>query len=235
MIEILIIVAIMALISVVLMGAFTRQMSRARDAQRKDHLEEMRVAFEDYYNDNQCYPPPESLAACGSDALSPYLKTIPCDPQDEQPYVYFSLRGDMCRGYRVLVRLENLNDPNIESMGCDATNGCYWDDPAYNFGIAMGDALIDPDWEPEVTPSPTPTPTAGPTPTPSPTPTPPPSCPNGAWVISPSGTCSCYTNAYLPTASCPATYASYAQCFAASGCTGNCTEDDVPLYLRCER
>lgn len=204
MIEILIIVAIMALISVVLMGAFTRQMSRARDAQRKDHLEEMRVAFEDYYNDNQCYPDLTILSQCGSRELAPYLKEIQCDPLDKEPYAAFSLRGDSCRGYRVLTRLENREDPNIASMGCDSINGCYYEDPAYNFGIAMGDVATGEDWESV-----------------------------GTWVIGVNGVCVQYTDEALEGGGCPSVYGSYAQCFAVSGCTGNCSNEDVPLYLRC--
>lgn len=207
LIEILIVIALVALLSVLMFAGFTRQMSRSRDAQRKDHLEDIRIAFEDYYNDNQCYPPLTALDECGSDELTPYLKEVPCDPLDRQEYVYSSLGGDVCTGYRVLVRLENTNDPNIESMGCDATNGCYYADPAYNFGIAMGDVLGSGDWE------------GG----------------EGAWVIGSNGVCTFYSDELLDEGDCPTEYQTYEACFAVSGCTGNCSEDDVPLYLRCER
>lgn len=207
LIEILIVVAIIGVLGAALTLGFTRQLSRARDAQRKDHLEDIRVAFEDYYNDNQCYPPLATLTECGSTALDPYLKEIPCDPVDERPYVYFSLGGDVCSGYRVLVRLENTNDPNIESSGCDATNGCYWNDPAYNFGIAMGDSLLGGQWQ------------GG----------------EGAWGIGPNGVCLFYDQAALAEAACPTEYQTYGACFTVSGCTGNCSQEDVPLYLRCER
>ncbi|HEX9817274.1 MAG TPA: prepilin-type N-terminal cleavage/methylation domain-containing protein [Patescibacteria group bacterium] len=227
LIEILVITAVIAVLGAVLLAGYSRQLSRSRDAQRKDDLSQLRVVFEDYYNDNACYPDLTIFETCGSSALTPYLKEIPCDPQDQEPYVYFSLGGNECRGYRVLVQLENTNDPNIESMGCDATNGCYWDDPTYNFGIAMGGTLAGSGWEQSAGPTPAPTPT--------PTPTPPADCSDGAWVISPNGVCSCYANDYWPTAGCPATYATYEECFAVSGCTGSCTEQDVPLSLRCER
>jgi prepilin-type N-terminal cleavage/methylation domain-containing protein len=206
LIEILVIVAIIGVLSVAVFAGYSRQVSRSRDAQRKDHLEDIRIAFEDYYNDNACYPDLALLANCGSADLSPYLKTIPCDPQDDLPYKYFAFQGNVCRGYRVLVQLENTNDPHIASMGCDQTNGCYYDDTSYNFGIAMGGSVAGGDWDEE-----------------------------GAWVIGVDGVCAFYSEELLTEGDCPTEYQSYEACFAVSGCLGNCTEEQVPLYLRCER
>ena len=226
MIEILIVIAILAILGAMLLFGLNRQTSKARDSQRKDDLEDLRVAFEEYYNDNECYPQLDVvLDNCGGTDLQPYLKEVPCDPQDEQPYVAISMEGDWCDGYRVLTQLENVNDPSIEGIGCNATDGCNYTDPTYNYGISMGIAVNDLEYTPE------PTPTVGPTSTPMPTPTLGP----GHWVIAPDGTCSYYTIDYYPTAGCPGDYVSYDACFAVSGCTSNCTEDDVPLYLRCAR
>lgn len=227
MIEILIVVSILAILGVMFLMSMNRQISKARDSERKDHLEDLRIAFEDYYNDNLCYPDLNVvLNNCEGDDLQPYLKEIPCDPQDDLPYVGLApTNDDWCDGYRVLVQLENLGDPGIEEVGCDAVTGCNYSDATYNYGIAMGIAVDDPLWGEE------PTPTPGPSSTPAPTPTPEP----GTWVIAPDGTCAYYTLTYYPTAGCPTDYPTYADCFAVSGCTGSCTEDDVPLDLRCER
>ena len=206
LIEILIVIALIALLGIVIFAGYSRQLSRARDAQRKDDLEKLKVAFEDYYNDNACYPNFTIFEQCGGSAFSPYMKEIPCDPQDEQPYKYFAFQGNACRGYRVLVQLENTNDPNIASSGCDQTNGCYYSDSSYNYGIAMGGSVAGGDWGEE-----------------------------GAWVIGVDGVCTFYTEELLTEGDCPTEYTSYAACFAVSGCTGGCTEEDVPLYLRCER
>ena len=225
MIEILVVVSIIGILAVMALLGLNRQISKAQDAQRKDDLEDLRVAFEDYFNDNECYPDLTILNNCGGTDLQPYLKEIPCDPKDGEPYVGSSPGGDNCDGYRVLTQLENLNDPNIESMGCDAVNGCFYDDPTYNYGIAMGAPLTSANWEQEAGPTPAPTATEAPTPTLGP----------GYWVIAPDGTCSHYTLDYYPTAGCPGDYPDYDTCFAVSGCTNNCTEDDVPLGLRCLR
>jgi prepilin-type N-terminal cleavage/methylation domain-containing protein len=206
LVEILIVIAIIGLLGVALTVGYSRQLARSRDATRKDNLEDIRVAFEDYYNDNECYPPVDTLSQCGSATLSPYLKEIPCDPADEQPYKYFTFQNDACRGYRVLVRLENTDDPFITSMGCDKINGCYYDDKSYNYGIAMGGSFLGGDWDEP-----------------------------GAWVIGVDGVCTFYTEELLAEGDCPTEYQTYNTCFAVSGCTGGCTEEDVPLYLRCER
>jgi prepilin-type N-terminal cleavage/methylation domain-containing protein len=225
MIEILIVVAILAVLGIAMFASFNRQLSKARDSKRKDHLEDLRVAFEDYFNDNECYPDLEILESCGESDLDPYLKEIPCDPQDTLSYVGFSLDGDFCDGYRVLAQLENSTDPSIERIGCSAAGGCGYEDVTYNYGISMGAIITDPNWSQE----------AGPTPEPTATPIPTPTLGPGAWVIAPDGTCSHYTFDYLPTAGCPDTYDSYESCFVVSGCTSSCTEDDVPLEIRCER
>lgn len=224
MIEILVVVAIIAILGAALLLSINRQTSKAQDAQRKDDLEDLRIAFEDYYNDNECYPDMTILNNCGGNDLKPYLNEIPCDPKDNTPYVGSSLGDDGCSGYRVLTKLVNKSDPNIESMGCDAVNGCFYSDPAYNYGIAMGAPLTSASWV-TVMPTAAPTATTAPTPTLSP----------GHWVIAPDGTCSHYTVDYYPTAGCPQDYPDYNACFAVSGCTSSCTEDDVPLVLRCAR
>jgi len=206
LIEILIVVAIIGILSVASIVGYSRQLSRSRDAQRKADLEKIRVAFEDYYNDHDCYPNLSTFTNCGGNELSPYLKEIPCDPYDQEPYKYFSFNGDICQGYRVLVQLENTNDPHIASMGCDSRNGCYYDDPSYNYGIAMGGSFLGGDWDEE-----------------------------GAWVIGIDGVCTFYTEELLEEGDCPSEYQSYAACFAVSGCTGSCTAEEVPFSLRCER
>jgi len=105
-----------------------------------------------------------------------------------------------------LVQLENTNDPNIESSGCDKVNGCFYSDTTYNYGIAMGGTINGGDWDEP-----------------------------GGWVIGVDGVCTFYTEELLVEGDCPTEYQGEEACFAVSGCSGNCSEEDVPLYLRCER
>lgn len=124
LIEILVVIAILLLLLVALFKVFGGQIGRARDAQRKTDLKNIKLAFEDYYNDHQTYPPEEYLNDCHGDSLQPYLKKVPCDPITGEPYVYIPYPGggNNNGGYRVLSILDDLTDPIIEEIGC--TGGC---------------------------------------------------------------------------------------------------------------
>jgi type II secretory pathway pseudopilin PulG len=144
-IEVLIVVAILLLLMVALYRTIGRDVDKARDADRKKDLKEIKIAFENYYNDKNCYPPEGSLDVCGSTDLAPYLAQVPCDKLGTA-YLYLPVanaEGATCGGYRILTPLTILNDPMIEQAGCPG--GCggipvgLVDDPeAYNYGIAEG-------------------------------------------------------------------------------------------------
>jgi len=146
LIEVLIVVTIIALLIIVLLFFLKRHMMRARDSRRKTDINKLEIVFEEYYNDHLCYPPYETLQECGvlppssTNVLYPnYLKEIPCDPLTNQPYVYFSLNGDYCSGYRLLANLEIEDDPDIGAIGCNYSHGCnvYWG-PPLNYGVQRG-------------------------------------------------------------------------------------------------
>jgi len=149
LIEVLIVVALLMLIFLALFRSFGKDISRSRDAERKSDLVDIKLAFEDYYNDHQTYPPEEYLADCDGDALQPYLRAVPCDPVTGEPYLYIPFPGDgnNSGGYRVLSILEDDSDPIIEKLGCQ--NGCgipqnhpkYSSSSKYVYGIAEGVAL----------------------------------------------------------------------------------------------
>lgn len=144
LIEIILVVAIIGVFVVLLLGLIWGQVSKGRDARRKSDLESIKVAFEEYYNDNGCYPPEGILDNCGGAELQPYLKEIPCDPSDEQPYQYVPSETNICSGYRVFAQLENETDPVVGELGC--TGGCGSGlDASYNYGIAVGLPLSDGD------------------------------------------------------------------------------------------
>lgn len=144
MIELLIVLAILGIFAILFLLSMTGQTSKGRDAKRKDDLKKIQIAFEDYYNDNDCYPDGDVLDECFSTtALEPYLREIPCDPLTDEPYVYEGLAADQCSGYRVLVQLENENDPAIAKLGCTTAGGCNYSDTSYNYGISSGANVSD--------------------------------------------------------------------------------------------
>ena len=140
--ELLVVVAVLALLILATFRLFNRDVDKARDAQRKKDLKELKLAMEDYYNDHGSYPPDEYFVVenCGTDILAPYLKRFPCDPTSGQPYLYLPVENG---GYRILARLFNSADPVIEELGC--TGGCLTDYPDYNYGIAEGVPLSNND------------------------------------------------------------------------------------------
>lgn len=148
MIELIIMIAIIALLMILALSAITNQLMRSRDAQRKRDLNAIKVAFEDYYNDNGEYPPDDVLLECFSDAFKPYLVKIPCDPSNNQPYVYVPYPSSVDRsgGYRVFSALESADQATTQ-LNCEG--GCGLSESmiptgnalsagAYNYGVSEG-------------------------------------------------------------------------------------------------
>lgn len=185
LIEVLIVVAIISLLIITGIGMYLKQLEKARDAQRKRDLNQIKVAFTNYFDDEGCFPPLEVLNSCGSDALSPYLPKIPCDPRDNSPY-YYDAEGTCINYFRVLTTLEVAEDPEIERVNCGGPDGCGGEGlEAYNYGVADGGPLSvapvadsdgggvgsEPDVPTDTPTPPTPTPTTPPNATATPTPT----------------------------------------------------------------
>lgn len=140
--------------------AWRTQLNKARDAQRKTSLERLSVAFEDYYNDNQCYPSSGIINNCGGPELEPYLYNIPCDPVYNTPYCYVHDPDDLDCGqsFKVLAPLANSSDPIIAKLFCHGDESCGYDpvcetetgtDASFNFGVGSGNVPI---LNPEVSP-----------------------------------------------------------------------------------
>lgn len=184
--EILIVVAILiVLILLFLLTNWKTQVTRGYDSKRKGDLQRIRTAFEDYYNDHNCYPAADILANCGGTQMSPYLAKIPCDPVTKIPYQYVPFdTNDLCKGYRILTTLGDTTDPAITQIGCSPSGGCGFVSSAYNWGVSSG-ALVNQGYIP--------TPGAG---TPA---------FGGGYACAPGGSCNSYSN---PTGfGCPITFA----------------------------
>ncbi len=154
MIELLIVIVIIATLFMLLLLMIRGNIFRARDAQRKGDLEKMQVAFEEYYNDEGCYPPADLVEDCGGDALDPYLDRVPCDPTDGDPYLYIP-NDDRCDGYRLYAQLTNTEDPEIEELACDGACGCGYG-PDYNYGVAANNTVTTESCLADTLPSPSP-------------------------------------------------------------------------------
>lgn len=148
MIEILIVTAIIGILVVIGVSALPQQMSKGRDGKRKSDLQEIKVAFENYYSDNDCYPEPDIIDNCGSSDLNPYLESVPCDPETETKYLYAPEESSCPHYYRVFSNLEVNSDPIVAELGCDTSLGCgafeYFEEELgvlaleYNYGVSEG-------------------------------------------------------------------------------------------------
>lgn len=138
MIELLVVLAIIGVMAILFFFGMRGQIEKGRDAKRKDDLEDIKIAYEDYYSDNDCYPPDDALSNPASTALEPYLNPIPRDPLTDDPYRYLPLSGT-CPGYRLLTKLEFQDDPSIFEVGCTKTScGLSTDYLEVNYGVAVG-------------------------------------------------------------------------------------------------
>lgn len=120
LIEIILAIAILAMFLAGLLSVLkpASQINKADDAKRKSHLARLKIAFEDYYGDHNCYP--NFSLGCESEVLSPYLEKVFCNPGGGS-YVY-TPAGNCPQSYQIYVELKNTSDVSIEKVGCGG--GC---------------------------------------------------------------------------------------------------------------
>lgn len=138
-------IAVTILLFLVAMGywAIRGQIAKGRDSKRKDDLERIRVAFEDYYNDHNCYPDVSLLQNCGGEDLAPYLDKIPCDPATGEPYIGVagvSFEGGCNSWYKVYTQLEKEDDPLIAKLGL--SGGATIDGQEVNYGVSSPNVAV---------------------------------------------------------------------------------------------
>jgi len=118
LVELLIVVAILAILIIVSLASLTKERTKAQDAKIKADLHSLKIAFENYYNDNNCYPPAawfDDASDCESSNLSPYLKTLPCDPRTSMPFV-LETDPTTCTWFKFYAQITNLGDPQYKNF-----------------------------------------------------------------------------------------------------------------------
>ena len=124
LIEILIAVAIVAVLIGFIVPNFLGIRIRARDTKRKSDLSQLQKAMELFRSDRDlpAYPDDTFMnglcnkcwtqnADCGGNI---YMKKLPCDPQTQNQYIYVRNPGDSLR-YDISACLENQNDPDRDT------------------------------------------------------------------------------------------------------------------------
>ncbi|MCL4384207.1 prepilin-type N-terminal cleavage/methylation domain-containing protein [Patescibacteria group bacterium] len=137
LVEIMISVAILAMLMVVSYMVMPSLINRAYDARRKADLQKIKTYLESYYSDAGTYP--RELPNCGQPlefnqkVVSPI---IPCDPVSNEPYVYHTKGGEP-QSFQVYTLLTYDQDESIKLVGCEG--GCG-PDCIYNYGISSTNA-----------------------------------------------------------------------------------------------
>lgn len=139
LIEILVVVAIIALLIVLAFSTVLKNLLKGNDARRKADLDKIKVFIEEYEKDHNCYPTASSMAMCGSDptiAIHPYLSDVPCDPVAKVAYKYIPADDSACPDwYKLYTVLQNDNDPKALAGIGPAK--------AYNYYVSSSNAPVE--------------------------------------------------------------------------------------------
>lgn len=184
LIEILIIISLIILIAIITLITLNpkKQIEKSQDSKRKTELTQLQKTLEDWYNDKNCYPRPSEICydspsadntchICGNENsspnFSPYLSSLPCDPQHPtKKYLYQVDNLDCPKMYWLYAKFSNEDDLLTLHTNCCPENDCN-----YNISFTSPNASINTCQIPILSPTQTPSPTLFSKPTKYPTPT----------------------------------------------------------------
>lgn len=156
LIEVLIVISILAILATSVFVSLSKQRIKAEDVKMKSDLDRLKIAFEDYYSDHNCYPPPtwfDDPSDAGSQVLKPYLNQLPFNKKTNLPYI---LEKDTtgCRWFKLYTTLNNADDPQAVLLRTA--------DPAVgstlgNYGVSSSNVFVSIFYNSPSSPTPTPT------------------------------------------------------------------------------
>jgi len=124
LIELLVVISIIGMLTALIVANYNAARSRARDAQRKSDLNQIKRALRMYYNDQTptVYPDTVSFGALwqSDDGAMTYMKTVPQDPSPGETYSYQvdPSYQDFC----LWAELENKADGDIDKSQARCSN-----------------------------------------------------------------------------------------------------------------
>ena len=127
MIELLVAVAIFAVLTAIAIVSYTSANRRARDGRRRADLEQVRTALEIRRSDFSAYPVGSNFATMANNFLvtGGYLSTVPTDPRAGYSYYYNSVAPGTT--YYLCAYLEAGSTTNCPAVVlCSATQNCNY-------------------------------------------------------------------------------------------------------------
>jgi prepilin-type N-terminal cleavage/methylation domain-containing protein len=131
LVELLIVMAILVTMATILIGIINpiALIGKARDSRRKDDLNKIKMAFDEYYNDKKQYPSSTEITQwnqaknCGASdvggtGIGSYTKGWPCDPSGKTYDMVSNISS-----FRVITNLENKSDKDVPKDWYKANNG----------------------------------------------------------------------------------------------------------------
>lgn len=116
LLELLIVIVIIGILAVLIVPNLTAGPKRARDAQRKSDLRNVKTALESYFNDNNVYPNAANYAALSTSLVPGLIKALPADPKAGNP-VYTYTSASPYSSYTLTATCENASDPACPLVG----------------------------------------------------------------------------------------------------------------------
>lgn len=153
LVELLVVIAIIGILSAIGLTTLHGARERARDAQRKHDLVEIRTAITLYSGDNgDRYPGvsaadvPELLTVTLSNKLvNEYLSRLPVDPIDDGIYSYYYLSNsttDTATEYSLLANLEGDQAANIFITNSSGFSGTHARSAQYSCASGGGALMV---------------------------------------------------------------------------------------------
>lgn len=153
LIELIVVMAILAILIVLGIGSFSSSQQKGRDSRRKADLRSIATALELFFNDKRQYPnasPTGQISGCYPDDQTAcpwgnifqdknntvYMALLPIDPFSTSTYFYTVGGGNM--SYQLYGRLENQQDPSVPQSGGvpQAYSGLFCGARLCNYGVS---------------------------------------------------------------------------------------------------
>jgi prepilin-type N-terminal cleavage/methylation domain-containing protein len=134
LVELLVVMAILAIMMMIMIGILNpiALVNRGYDARKKKDVNRIKIAFEEYANDNGgCFPTNDYIlgkrngvvdqtknllsdANCNTNAFAPWLDSWPCTPQGKHFLIFTDPTSPTCaRWFKIATKLDNLSDTDI--------------------------------------------------------------------------------------------------------------------------